>query len=431
MITTVLRLSRSHSATFRRRSRGLHCTAPRPLAGPARYQKAIKRKMKTNKRWKQRQKEKREDARFFGAIEANEAANVQTTDSQQKSQEPLYTEHRSAPSSWPTTSPPQLHDTSAPPQGKTLGAMLGDLDPFEAQVGRRQQNGSTAREREERIERLLNASAPNPVLPPPHFPSLLPTDNISTKEINDTTAAAAAAEDRVYEQQMRHRARRASRFHDDVAQMLSEGRVKLGQGVDAGEIAVQKVELSADGRNATVWWDVELRAMTARERRNVDDALDRASYRLRMTIAKARRMRVAPRIEWKWGGEQIAARQDALVETMEKIRRRIVKDDPEWDPEVVDAEVEVEGKAWWTRRTAVEERTVEAAAVAAKEKHEREDRIWRREWGGEGGQQEVTGGAVKNVRRGRTGTPLGTREVEGKVEREERVKRAGLVLEDL
>ena len=154
---------------------------------------------------------------------------------------------------------------------------------------------------------------------------------------------------------MRRVLRRTSMLQNDIAQMMSEGRVKLDPIINSSDVSVQKVELSADGRNATVWWDVEWRATSKNERREIGRALEQASYNLRMTIAKARRMRVAPRIDWKWGGELITAQEDVMDETMESIRRHIVKVDPEWDPETFDLEVEEEDHTLWEQRVEEEE----------------------------------------------------------------------------
>ncbi len=121
----------------------------------------------------------------------------------------------------------------------------------------------------------------------------------------------------------------AARLRDDIAMMLESGRVQLNPVVHGGrehkkskqnkrkrrggavgapetvviessEVDVVDVELSPDMRNATVWWTAPTRAtLSGEERAAVTAALGKCSYKLRMTIAKARRLRVAPRLEWR------------------------------------------------------------------------------------------------------------------------------------
>ena len=121
----------------------------------------------------------------------------------------------------------------------------------------------------------------------------------------------------------------AARLRDDIVTMLESGRVQLNAVVhnggkqrknkkrkkrkqergtriagtvviDSSEVDVVDVELSPDMRNATVWWTAPTHmTLSAKEREAVTAALSKCSYKLRMTIAKARRMRVAPRLEWR------------------------------------------------------------------------------------------------------------------------------------
>ena len=126
-------LSRTHSATLpllrlgKRRSWPL-TTHKAGLAGPARYQKAIKRELKTKKRWKERMKKKKEDA----LLEEFKASSVDF----------LYSSPGPAPSSTDESPPARRAKPSrqpprqSPPDGDRLSTMLGDLDPFQAPPSR-------------------------------------------------------------------------------------------------------------------------------------------------------------------------------------------------------------------------------------------------------------------------------------------------------
>ena len=344
--------------------RALHISRPQLFAGPARYAKAVKRQQKTKKRWKQKQKKRKEERLssedFYGVLGEHSERSGQINVNADRG-----SFHHAGVRSAQTQ--------GRVPDRKTLSFMLDELDPLRIISGESGSMTSTGsgshsvsrmpeqftdrtgtHERQnldnltrsfmkkkgrfdrddhdkklsDQVQRLLNASALSGKVA-----FMVDDDEDEEDDFMDKfdKEEEAALE---YERRIRHAARRSIRLQSDISEMLCSGRVKLSKGVDASEIIVQKVELSGDGRNATIWWDIDLRETSFKERAIISGALSRASYKIRMIVAKARRMRVAPRLEWKWGGETISEREDTMASTMESIRDSILLNEPEWNPDV-------------------------------------------------------------------------------------------------
>ena len=114
-------------------------------------------------------------------------------------------------------------------------------------------------------------------------------------------------------------AKHATAFNEAIILLFAQGRVKL-DGFDPSYLDILEIDISPDGRNATIRWDVTEIPMTKIQLSTLQNSLDRASYKIRTTITSAKRMRVAPRLEWRHDRKRVAAimNLDNIFELAEK-----------------------------------------------------------------------------------------------------------------
>jgi hypothetical protein len=103
--------------------------------------------------------------------------------------------------------------------------------------------------------------------------------------------------------------------------------------------------MSPDGKNVTILWDVTSIPFDSKQLQTVQQALNRASYKIRTTIASARRMRSAPRLEWKNDRQrnQEQAVMDDLFHAaeieMSKLPDQVLED---WELEKMSSELKID-----------------------------------------------------------------------------------------
>ena len=158
-------------------------------------------------------------------------------------------------------------------------------------------------------------------------------------------------------------AKHSARIHEHLCTLFSQHRVNL-RGFDPSDVDILQVLLSPDGKNATIWWDVSAYDMSEKEMERLQVALNRVSYKLRTTIATARRMRVAPHFEWRCDRERVQeqANLDELFaqakEDMSKIPTDVIE---QWELEETSRVEEEKNKKKekWKRKMAKKDKLVE------------------------------------------------------------------------
>ena len=129
-------------------------------------------------------------------------------------------------------------------------------------------------------------------------------------------------------------------IHEAICTLFSTNRVQLN-GFDPTNVDILDVNMSPDGKNVTIMWDVTAQELNPKEIKLLQTALDRASYKIRTTIASAKRLRSAPRLEWRNDRQRVA--QEATMDHLFHLAQEEMKLFPDqimeaWEVEKVGVE---------------------------------------------------------------------------------------------